>query len=231
MKELGNSLEDAFWWRSYGTIIKKPVSTWNRRDCLTIMMGNIRSNLLDNRTNIKVYATPYTPAVIAAMSKYRWLQIPVPESAAVSDFESLLKETFGMYYDGENEKIMDSRGNYFKDRAQIDSIMFLITIENTAWMNSMAFGILLDIPDITSLENQIFLVNDENKYILPKYVWGRKKNILTTPEILFANFKVKEDNYSFLENSKNIYLCIKGLEQDIRLEFPLKQFEDLIKLY
>ena len=241
MKELQQSLEDIFVWRSYDTIIKKPVSTWNRRDCLTIMMENIRSNLLDNRTNIKVYATPYTPAVIAAMSKFRWLQIPVSQSVAVSDFEALLKETFGMYYDGENEKIMDPRGNYFKDRTQIDSIMFLITIENNAWMNSMSGNYLLkvldfrsyllDIPDITSLENQIYLVNDENKYILPKYVWGRKKNILTTPEILFANFKVKEDNYSFLKNSNNIYLCIKGLEQDIRLEFPLKQFEDLIKLH
>lgn len=231
MKELHQSLEDIFWWRSYNTIINRPVSAWNRRDCLTVMMENIRSNLLDNHTNIKVYVTPYTPAVIAAISKFHFMQLPLPPHVAESNFESLLKETFGMYYDRENEKIMDSRGNYFKNKLQIDSLLFLITIENNAWMNSMAFGHLLDIPDITSLENQIFLVNDENKYILPKYVWGRNKNILTTPEVLFVNFKVREGDYSFLEKSKNIYLCIKGFEQDIRLEFPLKHFEELIKLH
>ncbi len=239
MKELGKSLEDIFWWRSYDTIIKRPVSEWNRRDCLTVMMGNMRSNLRDNHTNIKVYATPYCPSVIAAMTKFRWLQIPVPQPVAESDFETLLRESFGMYYDRDNEKIMDSRGNYFKNKTQIDSIMFLITIENHAWMNSLLLGEgmldipgshVLDIPDITTLENQIFLVNDENKFILPKYVWGRRKNILTTPETIFVMFKLKEGDYSFIAKSDNIYLCVKGLEQDITLEFPLKIFEESIRL-
>lgn len=221
MKELGQSLEDIFWWRSVETIINRPVSQWNRRDCLTIMMGNMKSNILDNRTNIKVYATPYCPSVIAAMTKFRWLQIPVPQPVAESDFETLLRESFGMYYDRENGKIMDARGNYFMNKTQIDSIMFLITIENHGG------GYF---PDITSLENQIFLVNDQNKFIHPKYVWGRKNNILTMPEVLFVMFKVKEGDYSFIAKSDNISLFIKGLEQDITLKFPIKIFEDSIKL-
>ena len=138
MKELGQSLKDIFWWRSYEAILKRPVSEWNRRDCLTVMMQNMRNNVLDNRTNIKVYATPYCPPVIAAMTKFRWLQIPVPRSVAESDFESLL--------------------------------------------------------------------------------------------IVFAMFKIKEGNYSFVENSENISLCIKGLESDIRLNFPVNAFEDMVKL-
>ena len=93
-------------------------------------MDKMRSNILDNRTNIKVYATPYCPSVIAALTKFRWLQIPVHPITAESDFETLLKETCGMYYDRESNKLMDARGNYFKDKMQIDSIMFLITIEN-----------------------------------------------------------------------------------------------------
>jgi hypothetical protein len=230
MKELGQSLEDIFWWRSVETILSRPVSQWNRRDCLTIMMGSMRSNILDNRTNIKVYATPYCPAVIAAMTKFHWLQIPVPQPAAESDFESLLKESCGLYYDHENNKLMDARGNYFKDKMQIDSLMFLITIENLGWMNALYGSYMLDIPDITALENQIFLVNDENKFIHPKFVWGKRHNILTTPETVFAIFKVKEGDYSFIAKTENIALLVKGLEQDIALRFPVKIFEDQIKL-
>ncbi|MDI6734408.1 MAG: hypothetical protein QMD50_02910 [Patescibacteria group bacterium] len=244
MKELRQSLEDAFWWRSYETIIKRPVSLWNRRDCLTVMMENIQSNILDMRTNIKVYATPYNPTVIAAMSKFRWLQIPVHQTEAESNFEALLKDNFGMYYDWNHQKIMDSRGNYFKDKTQIDSIMFLITIENYAWITSMTWpqllpqlpdgknitNIALDIPDITHLEDQIYLINEQNKFIKPKYVWGKKRNVLTMPETLLAMFEVKTENYSFLEKSEKIFLCIKGLEQDIKLEFSLKNFEVTVQL-
>jgi hypothetical protein len=151
--------------------------------------------------------------------------------------DALMREDNGIYMIWTINGLVDSRGNYFKKHTQIDSLMFLITLNNTAWssinsnMEVLVHGkprvvplINFDqyqIPDISNIENQIFLVSKKGEFIKPRYMGGRRNNILTTEESLFAMFYFREGDHHFLSNSDEMYLLIKGFEGDIRLEFPL----------
>ena len=77
------------------------------------------------------------------------------------------------------------------------------------------------IPDIINLEQNIFLINEKNKFIKPKYVWGKRRSQLTMEETLLVMFQLREGNYHFLDGSEKIYLGIKGFNADIKLELPL----------
>ena len=48
-----------------------------------------------------------------------------------------MADAAGMYVDWQRNRLVDSRGFYFRDKAQIDAIEFLITIDNTAWPCAM----------------------------------------------------------------------------------------------
>src|ERR1041385_9450824 len=51
-------------------ILQKPSSQWSSRDCLTVILSSMQNNLYDQGSpNIKLIATPYTPAVIAAINR------------------------------------------------------------------------------------------------------------------------------------------------------------------
>jgi hypothetical protein len=166
------------------------------------------------------------------------------ESEFIFNVDALMKEDNGLYVDWQTNRLVDSRGNYFKDCTQIDSLMFLISITNTAWTSANSLvqvAVSVDpetkkaisamvplvtpdqtyVPDISNIEQRIYLVNDKGKFIKPKYVWGKRNNVLTTEESLFAMFYFREGNHHFLEGSSEMYLLIKGFESDIRLEFPL----------
>jgi hypothetical protein len=164
------------------------------------------------------------------------------ESEFQFNVDVLMKEDNGMYVDWPTGRLVDSKGNYFKNHTQIDSLMFLVTINNTAWTSANSLvrvaipvneksGIPVMVPlvtadqsyvpDISNIEQRIYLVNDKGKFIKPKYVWGKRNNVLTTEESLFAMFYFRQGDHHFLSGSDEMYILIKGFESDIRLEFPL----------
>ena len=225
----------------YEDIIKKPYTEWDDQECLTIVAGAMSHNLYDMRTNIKIIATPYYPSVILALQRisqgiHHW-----SDNEYRLNVDALLKDNAGIYVDWNAQKFVDSRGNYYRDKVQIDSLMFLITIQNRAWpcgtiityyvgdMFGGGEGFTLPlygsehcyIPDITNLENKIFLINEKNKFIKPKYVWGKRHNVLTMEETLLAMFYLKQGDIHFLEGSDKMYLVVKGFENDIKLPFSL----------
>ena len=226
----------------YADVVRKPNSDWDFRECLTVISAPIGHNYFDFRTNIKASATPYYPSVVLAIQRNAQRIMHWSESEFQVNADALMKEDNGIYIDWATNKMVDSRGNYFQHHTQIDSLMFLITLINTAWTtinSSMLVNISGDpnhpvpvmvplisfdqcyLPDISNIENRIFLINDENKFIQPIYVWGRRSNFLTNEETLFAMFYFREGDHHFLRDSDEMLLLIKGFESDIRLEFPL----------
>jgi hypothetical protein len=222
---------------TYDDVAKKPYTEWNYRDVLIIMASAMSHNIFDYRTNIKVMATPYYPSVVLAI-QWRTMEKDHLSGREFRDnVNILLKENVGLYYDWDHNRFMDSRGSYYRDKSQIDSLMFFITIENHAWGaagSSVEVPVLsgrsivplvapyaIYIPHINDLEYRIYLLNDEGKFIRPQYLWGRRKNILTTPESMFAMFYLKEGDHHFLKNSKKMYLLVTGFERDIKLPFDL----------
>lgn len=233
----------------YEDIIKTPSYSWSIRDELTMILEPMAHNLNDiNNPNIKVYVTPYYPSVVLAIERAEQRKKHWNEEEYRKNVDQLLKESVGLYMDWEGEKFVDARGNYFRSHTQIDSLLFLITIENRSWpcniplitvggspggkitsgTGSYKLVYLMNpadwpcyLPDITNLEDRIFLVNDKNKFIKPHIVWGKKNKVLCMPETLFAMFHFREGDYHFLDGSDNMYLFIRGFETDIKLTLPL----------
>mgnify|MGYP001385341187 CR=1 FL=1 len=218
-------------------VYNKPPTEWNSRECLTIIAASISHNLLDYRTNIKVIATPYYPSVIMALYRNGNEIKQWTKEQYQTDVDALMKDDVGLYYDWVSNKLIDGRGNYYRDKSQIDSLMFLVTIQNRAYSSggsmmqvkvgaSIVWAPLVSpdqiyIPDISTLEDRIFLVNEQKMFIKPKYVWGKRHNTLTIEETLLLMFNLKNGEKHFLEKSENMYLVVKGFERDIELTFPL----------
>jgi hypothetical protein len=240
----------------FDDLVKRSPDTWSTRDCLTIIMGATRHNLLDHSCpNIKVVATVYSPFVI--MANYRRAhilgrhdrhtistEVPPAESIVsmadseyVSFLDVLMQEETGFYYDWQTDRYVDSKGNYVKSYVQVDSLTFFIAIENKAW--PCVSPILLPepgkpmiplwklsdspcyLPDISNLENQIYLVNDQNKFIRPMMVWGKRQHQLMATENLIAKFRISKGEYHFLEHSNHMRLVIDGFDSKIMLDFPV----------
>ncbi len=231
----------------YADILQKPSVEWSSRDDLTVLISPIAHNLFDQGSpNVKVFATPYYPSVIIAIARGRQRLLHWSETQYQSYADGLAKDDLGMYIDWEKNAFVDSRGNYFRDPLQIDSLMFLVTIHNNGWPPTVVYGPVKTMDqnysdphqrksiwiqgmiaaggyqaDISRLEENIYLVNDKNKYIKPRFVSGKRNKFLTADETLFIMFQLRKGEHHFLEGSEDMYLVIKGFEKDIRLTFPL----------
>ena len=162
----------------------------------------------------------------------------IADSEYTSSIDILMQEEAGLYFDWQTDRYVDARGNYVKSYTQMDSLTVFMTIENKGWpcvpptlmpdgLVSVAKPLisLADypcyIPDISNLENQIYLVNDQNKFIKPMMVWGKRQTHLVMPENLIAKFRIRKDDYHFLEHSDHMRLIITGFDGKIMLDFPV----------
>jgi hypothetical protein len=197
--------------KNYDEIIKSDSATWSYNDLLIIMASWLSHNLIDNRTNIKVIATPYNPQVIMAIQRMAQKRFNWTEDEFKRNADILLQEAMGMYYKWNTRRFVDCRGNYIRSIIQLDSLLFLVTIENKGGGSY--------VPDISNIENQIFLMNDNGDTIKPKYVWGNKSSQLMASETLFVMFSFIDTDRHFLHGVNDLVLIIKGFESDIRLTF------------
>jgi hypothetical protein len=196
---------------TYKDIVDDPSSGWSGPEVLTVIMEAGNHNLLDGRTNIKAIATPYYPSVIKAIGRRAQLLNHWSEAQFRGWVDRLLYEGSGMYVNWESpsEPIYDSKLHHLDSIAQFDSLMVLLTLIDVGYPH----------PDITQLEEQLFLVNERGDVLSPQTVWGRRMNILTNfDETLFLKFNLWDDTTHFLKNSRRYFLLIKGLDGNIRLE-------------
>ena len=212
-------------------VLARAPSTWSSRDCLTVMADATRNNFKDDGSpNIKIVATMLAPSVIIAahrrgvishrMGAGKTLSLTpkaeltdnLADSDYVASIDILLQEESGIYFDWQKGRYVDPRGNYVENFTQIDSLTFFISLVNTGWP--------LYFPDISNLEEEIFLLNDQNKFIRPITVWGRAQDMLMRPENLVIKFHIGKEGYHFLERSDDIRLIITGFENKISLDFP-----------
>ncbi|MBI5476014.1 MAG: hypothetical protein HY964_04680 [Ignavibacteriales bacterium] len=228
----------------YEDVLQKPSIDWSSRDALTVIISPIANNLFDQQSpNIKVFATPYYPSVILGIQRAAQQREHWSEEQFCFNTDQLLKDGAGLYMDWESYRFVDARGNYFHDKTQIDSMLFLITIENRSWPCNIPIMTALVsnggrvayqnvplaspsdwpcyMPEITDIKDRIFLINSQNKYIKPKYIWGVRHNILSNPETIFAMFHFRNGDYHFLKKSNKMFLVIEGFENEIKLSFPL----------
>jgi len=200
--------------------------------------------------NIKVMATAYSPAVITAINRISQSKQHWSEGDYQYQMDTLLYHVVGLYMEWQTNRFMDPRGNYLRHPRQLDSLMFLVTLNNRSWpcnvpMVSKFIGYqgnkstggrteryqttplmnLSDwpcyIPDITDLDKRIYLKNDNGLTLKPKYVWGRRNNQLTMEETLLVMFPLRNGTEHFFDKTEDVYLVIEGFDADIRLRFPV----------
>ncbi len=220
---------------TYKDIIVQPSSDWSGPEQLTVIMEAGNNNLRDGRSNVKAIATPYYPSVVKSIGRRAQLDYHWSEIEFRGYVDRLLRDASAMYIDWDkpNEPVYDSRLQPLTSPLQFDSLLILLTLRNNAWpcgkyivltVGTKFINVPLDAPDcmppdITNLEGKLFLVNEQNTFIPPITVWGKRMNYLTNnEETLFLKFRLREGDHHFFENTRRYFLIIKGLEGDIRLE-------------
>ncbi|MBI3364758.1 MAG: hypothetical protein HY033_07615 [Ignavibacteriae bacterium] len=223
----------------YADVLEKPPSEWSSRDCLTILTSVMVHNLNDQGANVQIIATPYYPSVIKAINRREQDFKHESEDQYQLSMDTLLKASTGLYMDWQKGSLVDAKGNYLRDRTQIDSLMFMITLRNKSWPCNIPLMLVpipggykmvplaspadwpCYIPDIVDLDKRIFLQNDRGDTMKPRVVWGRKNNLLTMEETLLVMFPLRTSVGHFLQDSQNMYLTLTGFDQKIQLKFPL----------
>ncbi len=207
----------------YDEIVQKPYMDWGRQDHLTVLMECTAHNLYDVQTAYKVFATPYIPAVVLASVRVWNDRHHISDQQFMASAEDVAKANAGLYIDWKNNRFMDGRGNFFKGPLQLDSLMFMIHMEN--WTKDFpSFEDNRFQPDISDIESRIYLVNDQHKFVKPKYVWGRRRNMFTMDENLLVMFPLRKGDHHFLDGSEHMFLVIKELNGpglDVVLKFDL----------
>jgi hypothetical protein len=210
-------------------VVQEPPEKWSTRDCLTIVMGVAQDNLSDPRSpNIKVVAIPYYPSVVAAIERRAHILGPLQyqpftyrhtEEAYRHHLDTMMALEAGVYVDWSTGRYVDSRGNYLRDPTQLDYLMFYISFTNTNW----PFVPFDEVTDISNLEKNIFLVNDQDTILTPRSASGKQRTILTMEETLLVMFDLRNKDYHFFKNSREMRLVIKGFRDPIELKFPISR--------
>lgn len=195
----------------YDDILQKPFTEWTPREDLTVIMALTRHNVPDPNSSIKIFTLPYCPAVVVASIRVWEDRAHVSDRDFIKSADELARANAGLYIDWEKKKFVDGRGNYFNGALQLDSLMFMVHLENWGGIPR----------DITDIERRIFLVNDRQKFIRPRYVWGRRQNQFFMPEDLLVMFTLRGEGHHFLEGSQRMYLVVKGFDTDVRYAYDL----------
>jgi hypothetical protein len=215
---------------NFEDVARKSPETWDTRDCLTIILGAAQSNYADDIHNpgIKIVAIPYYPSVIAAIERHAHLLGPLQyapftynhsEETYRRRLDSMLAIEAGVFMDWSQAKYVDAHGKYLQDPTQVDFLMLYISLSNVHWP-----GVPPDqVPDIANLENNMYLLNDRNELLRPRYVFGKQHTRLTTEEMLHVTFILKNDSSHFLANSRTMRLVIEGFSDPLVFEFPLSR--------
>lgn len=191
----------------------KSPSQWTEDDCKTVIAAAMVHNLYDVEANVFVYVTPYTPLVITAHNTKEYRVKDLSENEFRENVEREAKEYLGMSYDWKTNQYVDSRGDYYESVLQLDSLIFLITLENIKYPQEQ--------PVIDDLEGRITLQNDSGDFIRPLYIKGRKQQRLVTRESIMAMFRLRTGSFNFLEGAKDIFLNIGGFDKPIKVKIPL----------
>jgi hypothetical protein len=148
----------------------------------------------------------------------------------------------GLYFDPHLRRLFDSHGNYLRNAGQLDSLMLFVTLKNNSWPCNVPTiltsinnrGVMIPLmgnpadwpcylPDITDLSTRILFATDKGRTIRPKYVWGRRNNVLSLEETLVVMFLLRDGKDHILTGAQTVYLELTGFDAKISLPFSLKE--------
>lgn len=228
-------------------IVQKPPSQWNDDDCRTVIAVATAHNLR-KEPRVEVFVTPFSPQVIFALCRRDQQRLKWSDEVFKIKLEERFMEDLGVYIDARNNSIFDKRGNFYREISQVDSIMLLVTLKNKTWpcvspivsttirvdekdvpvyyplFGNNLSNVPCHMPDISDLEESIFLMNDRQELLKPRIVWGRRNNVLSREEKLLVVFSMTSNGENFLAGTEKTWLLINKIDGDVKLELPLETF-------
>jgi len=219
----------------YDSVISKHSNLWTKYDCGTVITGATSGNLADKNAKVKVLALPFSPSVLTALTRLDQLKQHWTADQYMRHLEDQLAIIAGVLYESKADQYYDAKGNYLNKLGQLDRMVFMVEIQNTTWPcvnpilawspfgQTTLFQSLTDVPcympDITDLDQRIFLTNERMEVVRPISVYGKKNNLLTVEENLIIIFPVSESSKGFFEGTKDITLNVAGFDCEIKLPF------------
>ena len=122
----------------FESIVQHPPSEWSSRDCLTIILAAMVSNVGTNESKLEVIATPFLPSVVAALNQIQRVQHHWSDQDAQYHMDELLRGSSGLFVDWSNGKFVNAKGNYFTDQTDLDSLLVVVTLKNKTWPCAVA---------------------------------------------------------------------------------------------
>lgn len=220
-------------------IVRNPPSTWSSRDCLTVILSAMVHNLHDVDKNVEVIATPFYPSVVLALNQIQRSQYHWSEDDAKYHLDELMRGSSGLYVDWKDGRFVNSRGNYFRDQTDIDSLLIVVTLKNKTYPCATPYATVVQpgkdgdvhyasvpllatadwpcyMPNITDIGSRIWLISEKGDTLRPKYVWGRRHETLTTTETLFILFPLRGLSHHFLAESNKCWFEIAGFTTSMK---------------
>ena len=229
----------------YEDVLHRPSSQWSSRDRLTIIAAVSQSNLMDKTANIGVVVIPYYPSVITSINRSLQDQKGWDENEFERSIAMTLVDDTASSLIREHTKLLDDKGIYHKDILEIDSLMFFVSLTNKTWPCAVP---LVEVqtgplpgqrqlvplfrqndmpcltPTISNIENNIYLVNDQNFQLHPTWIWGRRHETLTSEETLLMMFYFRSGSYHFFKKTKEtMRMVIEGFDTKIQFSFPISR--------
>lgn len=197
-------------------IAERSPREWTKRECLTVLFSSTATNVQDISTSLWMIAVPYFPSVVEAIVRLDELNDTTEtfESKYRYRLDALLKSGSGLYFDWEQGKYYSPRGHYYKDKTDLDSLLFLVTLINN--------GFPMYTPPLDTLETRFTLRNGRGETVRPRFVWGKKNANLQWEEHLFVMFDLAPAGRKhFFEGQEYVYFEVDLPGTMIRSQFSL----------
>jgi hypothetical protein len=227
---------------TFEDIVRIPPARWSSRDCLTLILASMAHNLHDEERNLEVIATPFYPSVILAVNQLRKTEQHWTDDEARYHLDELMRGGAGLYVDWKDGRFVNARGNYFRNQTDIDSLLFVISMRNKTYPcavpmtvvygtldgQSYNYGMvpLLGLNDwpcytpcIADIDRRVFLVNEDGDTLRPRFIAGRRNEVVINQETLFAMFHFRAGGKHFLQDQSSCRLVISDF--DTPMSFPM----------
>jgi hypothetical protein len=195
-------------------------------------------NLYDEKRNLEVIATPFYPSVILAVNRLRKTEQHWTEDEARYHLDELMRGGAGLYVDWKDGRFINARGNYFRDQTDIDSLLIVISMRNKTFPCAVPMKLVGDaargygmvplmniqdwpcyMPYIADIDRRVFLVNENGDTLRPRFIAGRRNDVVINHETLFAMFHFRSGGTHFLQDQSMCRLVITDF--DTPLSFPM----------
>lgn len=229
----------------YDRVLLRNSSQWTDDDCRTVILSSAAYNINVLDSPVRLFAVPFTPNVLTALTRLDQLKKHWAADEYMKNLEEQIAIIAGVLYENRSDQYYDAKGNYLSNPSQLERLVFYLNVENKSWpcanpvmitstgsggegqgyMTNLWGGNISNIPcyipDITDLEKNILLENDDHEVLRPASVSGKRQNMLTQPENMIAIFTLKAGGKSFFNHTKKFTLVIMGLGDPVRFTYSL----------